>query len=257
MMQPLRRFFIALQFFTCIPIPRWVGFEPGWLAHAAGFFPFIGLLVGALTAAVLAVGQHWLPLPVAILLSMAAGAYLTRAMHEDGFADVCDGFGGGRERERVLAIMKDSCVGSFGLIGMVLMLGVKFACLASFPAAALTPALLLAHPVSRFMATILIWRLDYARPGESKARAVAQHMSHADFALAVLSGLLPALALAVWLGLPGRALALALALAALATLWLARLFVRRIGGYTGDCLGAAQQLSEVALYLGLLAVLNH
>ncbi|MBV8649072.1 adenosylcobinamide-GDP ribazoletransferase [Paludibacterium sp.] len=253
----IRRFFIALQFFTCIPIPRWVGFEADWLKHAAGFFPLIGLVVGALTAAVFAVCAHWLPLPVAIVLSMAAGAYLTRAMHEDGFADVCDGFGGGWERERVLAIMKDSCVGSFGLTGMLLMLGLKFACLTTLPATALVPALLLAHPLSRFMATLLIWRLDYARPGESKARAVAEHMSGADVALAVCAGLLPTLALAAWLGLTGRALAAACAFALVATLWLARLFVRRIGGYTGDCLGAVQQVSEVAVYLGLLAMLNH
>ncbi|TDR79810.1 adenosylcobinamide-GDP ribazoletransferase [Paludibacterium purpuratum] len=255
-MQAIRRFFIALQFFTCLPIPRWVGFEADWLRHAAGFFPLVGLLIGALTAGTFAAAHLWLPLPVAVALSMAAGAYLTRAMHEDGFADVCDGFGGGWERDRVLAIMKDSCVGSFGLVGMLLLLGLKFACLTTLPVPALVPALLLAHPVSRFMATILIWRLDYARPGESKARAVAQHMSGGDFALAVLSGLLPALALAWRLGLSGRSLCAALALALLATLWLVRLFLRRIGGYTGDCLGAVQQVSEVAIYLGLLATLT-
>ncbi|BEV70975.1 adenosylcobinamide-GDP ribazoletransferase [Paludibacterium sp. THUN1379] len=256
-MNPLRRFFIALQFFTCIPIPRWVGFDSNWLSHAAGFFPLVGLLVGALTSAILLLAQHWLPLPVAIVLSMAFSAYLTRAMHEDGFADVCDGFGGGWERERVLAIMKDSCVGSFGLVGMLLICGLKFVSLSQLPAGGLPAALLLAHPVSRFMATLLIWRLDYARSGDSKARAVAQHMSHGDFALALLSGLLPALWLAHWLGLPARALMLAVLLAAVSTLWLARLFVRRIGGYTGDCLGAVQQVSEVALYLGLLAALPH
>lgn len=250
----LNRFLISLQYFTRIPIPARIGFDPDWLRHAAGFFPLVGLLVGALCALVQFLLAHVLPPGGALLLSMIFGAWLTRAMHEDGFADVCDGFGGGWERERILAIMKDSCVGSFGAVGMALLLMLKFQLLSSQPA--LAAALVFAHPVSRLCAVTLIWRLDYARSGESKASAVARHMSHGDFALALVSGLAPAAALAVWLGAPPRALALALACAALTTFWLARLFVRRIGGYTGDCLGAVQQLGEVALYLGLLLALN-
>jgi adenosylcobinamide-GDP ribazoletransferase len=253
-MKVLPRFLISLQYFTRIPIPAGIGFDPDWLRHASGFFPLVGLIVGAVCAGVYTLAAGWLPPAVAVLLSMIAGAWLTRAMHEDGFADVCDGFGGGWERERVLAIMKDSCVGSFGLVGMALLLALKYQALVALPG--LTAALLFAHPVSRLMATLLIWRLDYARSGESKASAVARHMSHGDFALACVTGLLPAWGLAMYFGAAPRALALALFFALLATGWLARLFVRRIGGYTGDCLGAVQQVSEVALYLGLLLAVN-
>src|SRR5215216_6030305 len=95
-----RLFFIALQFFTRVPVPAWVGFEPGWLQHASRYFPLVGLLVGAVGALVYALA-HWLwPAPVAVLLSTAATIYLTGAFHEDGFADMCDGFGGGLTRER-------------------------------------------------------------------------------------------------------------------------------------------------------------
>ena len=253
-MNMFKRLLISLQFFTRIPIPASIGFDPDWLRHAAGFFPLVGLLVGAICAATASLAAHWLPPAVALTLSMIVGAWLTRAMHEDGFADVCDGFGGGWERERVLAIMKDSCVGSFGLVAMVLILLFKYQTLAAQPA--LAAALVFAHPVSRLMATVLIWRLDYARSGESKASAVARHMSSADFALALVTGLVPAWFLAVWLGAPPRALALGLLCALLATAALARLFVRRIGGYTGDCLGAVQQVSEVAIYSGFLLVIH-
>src|SRR5476651_521471 len=97
-MQQIRLFFIALQFFTRLPIPRWVGFQPDWLHHAARYFPLVGVVVAALTAAAAVL----FPAPVAVLLSTAAGIYITGAFHEDGFADMCDGFGGGMTPERVM-----------------------------------------------------------------------------------------------------------------------------------------------------------
>src|SRR5476651_261477 len=101
-MQQIRLFFIALQFFTRLPIPRWVGFQPDWLHHAARYFPLVGVVVAALTAAVYAAAAVLFPAPVAVLLSTAAGIYITGAFHEDGFADMCDGFGGGMTPERVM-----------------------------------------------------------------------------------------------------------------------------------------------------------
>lgn len=251
----LRLFFIALQFFTRLPIPRWVGFEPHWLHYASRYFPAVGIVVGAVAAAIYLAALAVFPQTIAVLLSTAAGIYLTGAFHEDGFADTCDGLGGGATRERVLEIMTDSRIGAYGAIGIGMLLAVKVSALAALPAVVVAPALVLAHVWSRVAATALIWRLHYAK-GEGKAKPLAQRMSGGEFATgAATAALVSVVACSIGL-LPWHALGVALLLAAAAAVWQARKFARRIGGYTGDCLGAVQQLSEVAVYLALLAVLS-
>lgn len=252
----LRLFFTALQFFTRLPVPRWIGFDAKWLQHATRYFPAVGILVALVCAVVYWLSALLLPQVVAVLLSTAAGIYLTGAFHEDGFADVCDGFGGGLQAARVLEIMRDSRVGAYGVIGVVLMLALKIAALASLPAAQVLPALLLAHPLSRGLAAALIWRMDYVRE-EGKVKPLAQQMSTFEFSIAALTALLPLLLCAAMTWLAWQAMLAAVLLGVAATIFLAHKFKRRIGGYTGDCLGAVQQLSEVAIYLGLLAAVSH
>lgn len=251
-MHQLRLFFIALQFFTRLPIPRWVGFDTAWLHQSARYFPLVGLVVGAICSAVYIVALWLLPPLLAVLLAVAAGIYVTGAFHEDGFADMCDGFGGGLNRERVLEIMKDSRIGAYGAIGILCLLGIKCAALASLPPHAVAAALLVAHPMSRLAAASLIWLMDYARD-EGKAKPMAQTMSHAEFAIACAGALLPAVVCGVLGVLDWSALAFALVAAALAAWFLARKCQRRLQGYTGDCLGAVQQLAEVAIYLAILS----
>jgi adenosylcobinamide-GDP ribazoletransferase len=246
-----RLFFIAVQFFTRLPIPRWVGFEPDWLQHAARYFPLVGIVIAVLISALYALTALLWPAPVAVLLATMAGIYLTGALHEDGFADMCDGFGGGATRERVLEIMRDSHIGAYGAIGITSLLALKCVTLILLPSGMVISALLVAHPLSRLAAAALICTLDYAR-SSGKAMPVA-HMSAIEFAIAAVTALLPALALVlsghlVWTALLGAMLG-----AAITTLWLAKKFVRRIGGYTGDCLGTVQQVTEVVFYLSLLA----
>lgn len=253
-MHQLRLFFTALQFFTRLPIPGWVGFDPAWLNQASRYFPLVGVVVALITAGSYAVAAWLLPAPVAVIISTAIGIYATGAFHEDGFADMCDGFGGGMTPERVLEIMKDSRIGAYGAIGTICILALKLATLAMLPPLAAIGALLVAHPLSRLMATSLIWRLDYAR-AEGKAKPLAQKMSGAEFLIAALTAALPAVAVIALNWLSVTALADGLAIATIATLWLARKFVRRIGGYTGDCLGAVQQVTEVIFYLCALAAL--
>lgn len=255
-MQQLRLFFIALQFFTRLPIPGWVGFQPEWLQHASRYFPLVGCVVAAVAAGVYALAALVLPAPLAAVLSTAASIYVTGAFHEDGFADTCDGLGGGMTRERVLEIMKDSRVGAYGAIGIICMLGVKCTALAMLPPASAIAALFLAHPLSRLAATGLIWRMDYARD-QGKAKPMAQQMHNGEFAIAAITALLPG-AVLVATGLLAFAwLAACIAAAALAAVWLARKFQARLQGYTGDCLGAVQQLAEVAIYLVVVASLGH
>ncbi|HEY4541428.1 MAG TPA: adenosylcobinamide-GDP ribazoletransferase [Noviherbaspirillum sp.] len=251
----LRLYFIAQQFFTRLPIPAWVGFEAAWLQHASRYFPAVGLLVGSAAAGVYLLAALLLPHTVAILLSVAASIYLTGAFHEDGFADTCDGMGGGSTRERVLEIMSDSRIGAYGAIGIGLLLATKVAALAALPGPVVIAALLLAHPLSRLCATALIWRLDYAK-GHGKAKPLAQRMQGSEFLIALLTVVVVAAVLLMIGALQPAALAAGCGAAVLMSAWLARKFVRRIGGYTGDCLGAVQQVSEVACYLALLASLS-
>jgi adenosylcobinamide-GDP ribazoletransferase len=247
-----RLFFVALQFFTRLPVPSWVGYAPEWLEHASRYLPAVGLVVGGITAGVYAAAALIWPQPVAVLLSTIAGIYLTGAFHEDGFADMCDGFGGGYTRERVLEIMKDSRIGAYGAIGIAMLLALKCTALATLPDAAVAAALLLAHVCSRLVPAAMIWRLQYVKD-EGKAKPLARHMSGGEFAIACGFAIVTAACLgyAEWLGWAG--IAAGLMVAVVAGLLMARMFLRRLGGYTGDCLGAAQQVSEVAIYLGLLA----
>jgi adenosylcobinamide-GDP ribazoletransferase len=255
MIQQVRLFFIALQFFTRIPIPAWVGFEASWLQHASRYFPLVGCVVGAIAGAVYYAAALVLPAPVAAVLSTAATIYATGAFHEDGFADTCDGLGGGMTPARALEIMKDSRIGAYGAIGIVCMLGTKLSALAMLPPWTAVAALVLAHPLSRLAAAGLIWRLAYVR-GEGKAKPLAQQMTGGEFAIATISCVLPvAFVLASGWAAPATVLA-AVSAAPAAALWLGRKLVRRLGGYTGDCLGAVQQLAEALIYVAILATLG-
>jgi adenosylcobinamide-GDP ribazoletransferase len=255
-MHQVRLFFIALQFFTRLPIPTWVGFEAAWLQHASRYFPLVGVVVAAIAASVYYVAALVLPAPVAAVLSTAASIYITGAFHEDGFADTCDGLGGGMTKERALEIMKDSRVGAYGAIGIVCMLATKLSALALLPPRVAVAALFVAHPFSRLAATALLWKLDYVR-GEGKAKPLAQQMTNTEFAIAMLTCALPAASILATAALTPAAMLAAIAAATIAALWLGRLFVRRLGGYTGDCLGAVQQLAEALIYVAVLATLGH
>lgn len=250
-------FFAALRFFTRLPVPRWVGHSAAQLNHAARYFPLIGVLVGAIGGGVTLLALALWPATVAVPLGMAATLLATGAFHEDGLADSCDGFGGGWSREDVLRIMKDSRIGSYGTIGIVLALLLKAALLvelAEAPAAVFLAALIAGHSVSRLASTALIFTLDYARDDDgAKAKPLAVRMGRGELAFAAATALLACLPLLA-LQPPQPAalrLSLALTLVAIVALLAARHFVRRLGGYTGDCLGATQQLTEIAFYLGL------
>lgn len=248
-MNPLRRelayFFGAVRFFTRLPVPAWVGHSPEALNHSARYFPLVGLVVGLIGALTFAFASFFFPKTLAVLLAMAATLLVTGAFHEDGWADMVDGFGGGWTRERTLEIMKDSSIGSYGTIALVLMLLGKFMALVELDMLLVAPALIAGHALSRLCATGLLRFLDYARE-EGKAKPLATRLSRGELALAAVFGLV-ALAL-----LPPAAALAGLVFAVAATAFLARKFARRLGGYTGDCLGATQQLAELAFYFGLL-----
>lgn len=241
----LEYFFGALRFFTRLPVPGWVGHSSDALDRATRYFPAVGLIVGAIAALVFVLCSYLWPTTLAVLAAMASSLYVTGAFHEDGWSDMVDGFGGGWEKAQILTIMKDSRIGSFGAIALVILLLARFCALIEFDPLEIPFVLLAGHAVSRFAATTLLRGLDYVRD-EGKAKPLATRISVGELCFAGLTAALPLLLL------PASEALLGCLLAALATLWLARMFRRRIGGYTGDCLGATQQLSEVAFYCGLL-----
>jgi len=247
-----RLFFSALQFFTRLPIPAWVGFDEIWLQHIARFFPLTGAVVAAAITFVAWSAGLLLPQPVAVLLAISSGLLLTGAFHEDGFADVCDGFGGGANPARTLEIMKDSRVGAFGVLGIGMLLAIKCTALTSLPNKLMLASLFIAQPLSRLFANVLMWRLDYART-EGKAKPVARRMTHHEFAFAFLSVLILVILLLLAGLFSWQQIFSGILPSMVATAYLTRLFLRRIGGYTGDCLGAVQQVAETCFYLGILA----
>lgn len=241
----LETFFGAIRFFTRLPVPGTLGQDGVALARAMRYFPATGLIVGTLAGLAFALTTFFWPKTLAVLAAMAAAILTTGALHEDGWSDMVDGFGGGWDREKVLAIMRDSAVGSFGATALAMILMVRFFALIEIDMLLVPVALIAGNAVSRLCSTCVFRALDYARP-EGKAKPFSDKLGKGDMIFAAATALLPVLLLPPLQFIP------ALLLAALAAFWLARLFRRRIGGYTGDCLGAVQQLSEVAFYCGLL-----
>lgn len=259
MLQQLRLFFTAVQFFTRLPVPAWVGHAARQLDQAARFLPAVGMLVGLIAGAVLWLSSLVLPLTLAVALSMAATILATGAFHEDGLSDFADGVGGGYAREQILAIMKDSHTGAYGIIALVLALLIKYQALLAlctthtlFIAGA---TLIAAHAASRVMAVSVMFSHSYVRHDDSaRAKPAAQSLSRTSFVIALLTGTL-ALGLLLAAGASASSLLISIACASLLRVYLTLLMLRKIGGYTGDCLGAVQQLTEIAFYLGLLAAL--
>lgn len=256
-----RLLLVAMQFLTRLPVPSFSSYDPQWLHQSSRHFPAVGLLIGLLCAGVFWLGSVLFTPLVAAVISTAFGIRLTGAFHEDGLADSCDGLGGGLTRERTLTIMKDSRLGTYGVLGLVSALLLKVTLLASMPPSVAIIALIIGHTASRLLCISLLALLPYGGEIEhAKAKPMAQQLTPLQGLLSsgwlLLAGVLVTLifpytvqqiGVGQWL--------LALLLALIATDYMRRLLRRRLDGYTGDGLGATQQLSEVAIYVGLAASL--
>ena len=257
-----RHWLLALQFFTRIPVTgrlaAWVGYSPAMLRASAAHMPGIGALIGLLAASLCALLLWALPsVPaspwVAAGLSTVWSVWLTGAFHEDGLADLADGLGGSYDRARALEIMKDSRIGSFGAIALVLALLLKVALLATLaqcaPALAVA-ALFGAHAVSRLPPLFVIATLEHVGDTpQSKSKPLADRIAPAALATGLLWAAL-ALAVLVW-AWPSPVWGAGALAALLAGAWMRRLLRLRLQGFTGDGLGATQQVAELAFYLGV------
>ncbi len=242
-----RLFLIAAQFLTRCPMPRNLETDEKELGQAAMFFPLVGALVGASGALLHAALLNFLPPSTCALLTLVYFSFITNAFHEDGLADAFDGFGGGWTRERALEIMRDSRIGTFGALALIFLALAKYNFLSSLDSSVVWRWLVVAHTAARWTTLPLCLWLPYARE-EGQGKLVAQRLGYGGAAVATLT-LLAALALLSW-----REAAVACAVAIAAPLGTGLYYRSRIGGVTGDCLGATNQLTEVAIYLAAVAL---
>ncbi len=256
MKRELQIFLTAVMFYTRIPCPKWVDHDPTFINLCTRYFPLIGWMVGGVYAVLIVSVLSLFSPVISALIGLTVGILLTGAFHEDGFADVCDGFGGGWTKEKILLIMKDSRVGTYGVVGVILMVALKISTTVELLSiTGMVPFVLLiisSHSLSRMMAVAIIFSQPYAREGQdSKAKPIATGISFSSLFMALIFGCLPFTLLIIqtnWF------FGLALIPMALTTLYLARYFKKWIGGYTGDCLGATQQVNEVIFLLSILAL---
>ena len=252
MKQEFKIFLTALMFYSRIPVPALTGYSDENLNKATRYFPLVGIITGSVGAIFFAGINRFLPLNISLLLSLTAMIITTGAFHEDAFADFCDGFGGGVSRDDVLRIMKDSRIGTFGALGLVLNLMIKFFLLASFAPAFIPFILIAANAVSRFNPVLFIFTASYVRDDNSgKSKPLGRKSGAGTFIVALLFAYLPVFILPCNL-----ILATILPVQLMVFIIFRQYVMNRIGGYTGDVLGALQQLSEIIFYINLLVVGN-
>jgi adenosylcobinamide-GDP ribazoletransferase len=238
------------MFLTRIPGPN-VPWSPAILQSASGYFPWIGLILGILLGSLFFVGSWiWGPF-VAACLVLAAEIWLTGAFHHDGFADTCDGYGGGWNKESILRILKDSRVGSFAASGLITLLLLKAALISQLTPEMGFVALILVHSLSRLSPLGVMWKNAYGGDLEhAKAKPLALGIQAKDLKPALIFGLV---VLSLGLGIHLWVALATVAVLACSVLYFRRLTSKWTQGYTGDSLGACEQVSEVLILLVITA----
>ena len=238
----------AFIFFTRLPFWRLKEVPSECFKHVVPYWPWVGWLTGGLMAMVLGLGSQVMPVSLAWILAIVTRLLVTGALHEDGLADFFDGFGGGTTRERTLTIMKDSHIGTYGVIGLIvyflLMLELRH-----LPIPVLCTLVVCGDCWGKLCASQLINFLPYARKEEdSKAKVIYNRMSGKELFFCIAGGVLPLLLLpsSFWVALIAPCLVLA---------FLIRMMKRRLQGYTGDCCGATFLMCEMAFYISALILM--
>lgn len=248
------------MFYTRIPCPKNIDHNPDYLNKASRYFPLIGWIVGIIFFLAFYISSQLFSNETAIIIGLIASILTTGAFHEDGFADVCDGFGGGWTKEKILLIMKDSAIGAYGAIGLIVLFLLKFTALNELihlntiqNSQFLFIGLLFisGHSVSRLAAISIVFTHQYSREdATSKSKPIAKNFSWKEVIGAFAFGLIPLFILAFF----NFQILLVLIPVFMTRYFLARYFQKWIDGYTGDCLGATQQVCEVVFYLSVIAL---
>ena len=252
MKQEYSIFILSLQFLTRIPVRSDGHYTDLRMAEIPRYFPLVGALIGAAGGAVFFVAHELLSLGSALLVSVAATMALTGAFHEDGLADTFDGVGGGTIKSKALEIMRDSRLGTYGTLAVVVALLLKIALLAELPARHIPTALILGHALSRLSSVLVLIQGRYVRD-EGAGKPVAQGLSAKSTWVAIITAV--AVTFLAWLFVGGVPVIIAIGTMLVAHLLLRLWIEQKIGGYTGDTLGSIQQVSELGCYAGLAACL--
>jgi adenosylcobinamide-GDP ribazoletransferase len=246
----IRRFLVAVQFLTRLSVPRSLNSSESDIGKAAAFFPLVGVIVGGAGALVFIGLQKILPLPASVLCAIIFTAFLTNGFHEDGLADSFDGFGGGWTKNRVLEIMRDSRIGTYGTLALIFLILGKLTFISSLPPGQIWRWLIVAHTAARWTTLPLCIWLPYAR-AEGQGKLVAKQVGTFEIITGTVTLLL------IVLLVPWQAALATLLVAALLTLLTGLYFRARLSGMTGDCLGATNQLTEAAVYLTALILVRY
>jgi len=247
LLRELKILYACIQFYTQIPLPAVLNYSPDHLQKSIRYLTLVGLFVGSTGAFVFYLISSFLPLTISIVITMAFLVAITGGLHEDGFADVCDGFGGGQTPQRILEIMKDSHIGVFGVLGLVFLLLTKVFCLAQIGILQTPLLLIIAHTSSRILPVLMIYTSKYVRlDGSSKAKYALPHGNLYNTIPVLIFGLLP-MYLLNW-----KINVFIIGILLCAFIIMRWYFHKKIGGYTGDILGAMQQIGETLIFLGYI-----
>jgi adenosylcobinamide-GDP ribazoletransferase len=255
-------FLTAVMFLTRLPVPKNIDHSEIYLQKSPKYFPLTGWIVALLSSIAFFFFYKFVSPNIAVLALMITSILTTGAFHEDGFADTCDAFGGGWTKEKILSIMKDSRLGTYGVAGLVLMLATKFLLLKELIAAfsfntiseqkfysTFIITMMAAHAASRLMSVLVIQFYQYVTADDgSKSKPLAsKKLTASEMLTAVIFSLLP------FSMLPYQFLFSLLPIIP-STFMLGNYFRKWIGGYTGDCLGSVQQVTEIIFYLSALMI---
>lgn len=258
MKEEIRIFFTALMFYTRIPCPKNIDHSPEYINKATRYFPLIGWIVGGISLLLFWLGSLLFDTNIAVIFSLITGVLVTGGFHEDGLADVFDGFGGGWTKAKILEIMKDSRVGAYGVIALIFLFALKYFSLNNLLFKIESQNYLIIglifisyHSLSRLTAINIVFTSQYSREDEtSKAKPIAKAHSYKEIIGAYFFGLLPLIVLSFFQW------KFCFVIIPLTILYFfsKRYFNKWIEGYTGDCLGAVEQLAECVCLLTFLAL---
>lgn len=242
-------FLLALSFLTRIPIPINIEYSNNKQKSSFIYYPLVGLLIGLLQFVVIQLLMMILPLNISIILTMAFSIFLTGALHEDGLADVFDGFGGGKNRDHIITIMKDSHLGTYGILSLVFTELIIYFSLISIDKSEYLLVFILKESLTRFLMLIPMNLLDYVSNESSKSKGLVAKLSKLEL---IFASLLILILLVIYFKM---SYLISIFITFIFTLLLSYYFFKKLGGYNGDCLGATQKLSEVIFLLSVLALI--
>lgn len=246
----IKRLLAAFIFFTRLPFWRLATIQAEYFKHVVPYWPITGWLTGGILAGTLWLLAQILPLEIAWIGAIIVRLLVTGCLHEDGLADFCDGFGGGTTRERTLAIMKDSHIGTYGVVGLIIYFLLWYQAGVNISLSTLCAVAFCADIYAKWCVSHIVNLLPYARKEEeSKTKVIYSRMTLPEVFTGMAAGIIPLVLL-----LPAG-LGCACLIPPVVFLLLCGWMKRRIGGYTGDCCGAAFLLCELSFYIGVIVLL--